>query len=117
MWIGSRLKRIVLIFFVLFLPVTISPYAQSSAPATPLKDLKIDVKQAASGFLLPTVITNAGDGSGRIFVVEKKGRISILKNCAKISEPFLDISSLVNSDGNERGLRGLAFHPTDKDNG
>src|SRR5712691_6774467 len=111
MWIGSRLKRIVLIFFVLFLPVTVSLYAQTGAPATPLTDLKIDLKPAASGFLLPTVITNAGDGSGRMFVVEKKGHISILKNGAKISQPFLDISSLVNSDANERGLLGLAFHP------
>src|SRR5260221_9304371 len=108
MWIGSRLKRIILIVVVLFFPVTVSLRAQSGTPATPIKDLKIDLKQAATGFLLPTVITNAGDGSGRMFIVEKKGLISILQNGARVSQPFLDITSLVNSDANERGLLGLA---------
>src|SRR5258707_2383763 len=122
MRIRSRLKRIVLvfavlIFVVLFLPVTLSPYAQTGAPATPLNNLKIDLKQTATGFLLPTVITNAGDGSGRMYIVEKKGHISILKNGAKVGQPFLDITTLVNSDANERGLLGLAFHPKYKDNG
>jgi glucose/arabinose dehydrogenase len=117
MRIGSRLNRIALLFFVLFIPATIRLQAQTGAPATPLKDLKIDLKQAATGFLLPTVITNAGDGSGRMFIVQKKGLISILKNGQKAGQPFLDITSLVNSDANERGLLGLAFHPKYKNNG
>ncbi len=44
-----------------------------------------------SGFNQPVTIAHAGDGSGRIFVVEQAGRIRIVKNGALIATPFLDI--------------------------
>ena len=43
--------------------------------------------------LLPA--ENAGDGSGRLFIVEKPGRIRILKNGQLLPTPFLDISAQV----------------------
>jgi glucose/arabinose dehydrogenase len=55
-------------------------------------------------------ITNAGDGSDRIFLVEQAGRIFILKNGQTLAEPFLDIRNLVTSSG-EQGLLSLAFAP------
>jgi glucose/arabinose dehydrogenase len=58
----------------------------------------------------PLAVTNAGDGSGRIFVAEQGGGIYIVQGGALISTPFLDISGLV-SGGSEQGLLGLAFHP------
>src|SRR5512138_1341252 len=57
------------------------------------------------------------DGSGRLFVVEKAGRIRILQNGQLIDQPFLDITDRVGSSGNEQGLLGLAFHPQYKENG
>ncbi len=68
----------------------------------------------ASGFSLPVHVTNAGDGSGRLFVVEQGGRIKIIKNGAVST--FLDISSLVSCCG-ERGLLSVAFDPSYKQNG
>lgn len=62
------------------------------------------------GFAQPVVITHAGDGSGRLFVVEQPGRIRIIKNGALLATPFLDISARLTSGG-ERGTLGLAFPP------
>ncbi len=62
-------------------------------------------------------LSNAGDGSGRLFILEKPGRIRIVKNGALLSQPFLDISSIVKSTNSEQGLLGLAFHPSYASNG
>ena len=61
-------------------------------------------------------MTGAGDGSGRLFIVEQIGRIRILQNGVLLPAPFLDIRSLVVSGG-ERGLLSVAFHPQFKTNG
>ncbi|MCB9317129.1 MAG: PQQ-dependent sugar dehydrogenase [Lewinellaceae bacterium] len=66
----------------------------------------------------PVDIAAAGDGSGRLFLVEKAGTIRILDLSAYtlLPDAFLDISSLVLNSG-ERGLLGLAFHPDFANNG
>ena len=69
-----------------------------------------------SGLSNPVGITNAGDGSGRLFIVLQGGRFVIFDGMQVLSSPFLDISSLV-SFGGERGLLGLAFHPDYAANG
>ena len=65
----------------------------------------------------PVFVTQAGDGSARLFVVEKTGTIAIVKNGQRATTPFLDISSLITSNGSEQGLLGLAFHPKYAENG
>jgi glucose/arabinose dehydrogenase len=62
------------------------------------------------GLASPLYLTNARDGSGRLFVVEQGGRILVLHPERGIPTVFLDITSKVLS-GSERGLLGLAFHP------
>lgn len=57
------------------------------------------------------------DGSGRLFIIEKAGRIRILQNGQLLETPFLDIEDRVNDSGNEMGLLGLAFHPNYSQNG
>lgn len=57
------------------------------------------------------------DGSGRLFVLEKAGRVRIIENGQLLASPFLDISDRVGSSGNEQGLLGLAFHPLYAQNG
>jgi hypothetical protein len=64
----------------------------------------------ASTLALPVHITHAGDGSGRLFVVEQAGRIRILKHGALLPTPFLDISDRASCCG-ERGLLSVAFPP------
>ena len=57
------------------------------------------------------------DGSGRLFVIEKVGRIRIIQDGQLLPKPFLDITDRVGSQGNEQGLLGLAFHPQYSQNG
>lgn len=73
--------------------------------------------QFASGFEAITGITHAGDGSGRIFVVEQRGVIKILDPINNNHTTFLDIQGRVNYPFDERGLLGLAFHPNYETNG
>jgi glucose/arabinose dehydrogenase len=58
----------------------------------------------------PVVITNAADGSGRLFVVEQAGQIRIIHGGQLLPVPFLDIQEQVKCCG-EEGLLGLAFPP------
>ncbi|GAB4411226.1 MAG: PQQ-dependent sugar dehydrogenase [Anaerolineae bacterium] len=76
----------------------------------------------AEGFRRPLLVTHAGDGSGRLFVLEQGGLIRLIKDGAVQPEPFLDVSALVSpaarsNDYTERGLLGLAFHPDYAENG
>jgi glucose/arabinose dehydrogenase len=64
-----------------------------------------------SGLKLPVEIQNASDGSGRLFIIEKRGRILIMQDGKLMPTPFLDISTKVDSQHTEQGLLGLAFHP------
>jgi len=61
-----------------------------------------------SGLSAPVQITHAGDGSGRLFLVEQSGRILIVKAGVLQPVPFLDIMSRVSCCG-ERGLFSVAF--------
>lgn len=70
----------------------------------------VDLELVAGGFDRPTVVTAAGDGSGRLFVAEQTGRIRVIEDGAVAARPFLDIASRVFSAGGN-GLLGLAFHP------
>jgi glucose/arabinose dehydrogenase len=71
----------------------------------------------ADGFERPLLLTNAGDGSGRLFVVDQNGQIWVIENGDTLAAPFLDISGEVGSQGNEQGLLGLAFDPDYENNG
>ena len=71
----------------------------------------------ASGIQNPTDIKSPLDSSGRLFILEQRGRILILKNGTMLDQPFLDISDRVGSSGSEQGLLGLAFHPKFSQNG
>jgi glucose/arabinose dehydrogenase len=74
------------------------------------------LEPVVDGLEQPVFVTEAGDGSERLFVVEQAGRILIVDRGDLLAEPFLDISDDV-SAGGERGLLGLAFHPEFADNG
>jgi len=67
--------------------------------------------QVISGLEAPVDVQNASDGSGRLFIIEKRGRIRILQNDQILPRPFLDIQSEIDSQHSEQGLLGLAFHP------
>lgn len=69
------------------------------------------LREVITGLDQPVHVTHAGDGSGRLFLVEKPGRIKIAQNGTPLEEPFLDITRRVKSSGNEQGLLSVAFPP------
>jgi len=80
----------------------------------------VRLEKIAGGLKSPVLLTNAGDGSNRMFIVEKTGQIDIIKNGALLNTPFLDIKSKLSKlipFYDERGLLGLAFHPEYQTNG
>ena len=64
-----------------------------------------------SGLADPLDIVNAGDGSNRLFIVQRGGQIVIYKNGGLVPAPFLNILDSLTSFGGEQGLLSLAFHP------
>ena len=56
-------------------------------------------------------IKNAGDGSGRLFIVQQSGAIRVYKNGALLTKPFLNMKSLIKYNGGEEGLLSIAFPP------
>lgn len=71
----------------------------------------VDVEPIVFGYDDPVQVTNAGDGTGRLFVVEKPGRVWIVQSRVELPEPFLDIRDVVGDSGQEQGLLSMAFHP------
>ena len=64
-----------------------------------------------ASFHQPTYLTGAPGDTHRLFVAEKSGVIVVLVNGHRRARPFLDISKLVNSGGEEQGLLSIVFAP------
>ena len=91
--------------------------ARAEFPALALKP--ISLTQITS----PVNISNAGDGSKRLFVCDQAGQILIIRDDMVLPVPFLDLSGKLvpkapttylfplSTSYDERGLLGLAFHP------
>ena len=86
--------------------------AATCSPAAPriATDLMAQVSVVVAGLDAPLDVTHAADGSGRLFVAERAGRIRIVRDGTLVPRPFLDIVERIASGG-EQGLLGLAFHP------
>jgi glucose/arabinose dehydrogenase len=92
------------------------PRGSGAPPAPTHGPARVSLVEVATGLASPVGLTNAGDGTGRLFVVEQAGVIRVIAGRTLQASPFLDISSRVASGG-ERGLLGLAFHPRYAQNG
>lgn len=104
------------------IPTSTFPSATPTVISTPLGpgDLvpSLSFVPVVSGLSQPVFVTNAGDGSGRLFVLERVGRVRVITNTGSLlPTSFLDITSIVGSSGSEEGLLGLAFHPNYESNG
>jgi glucose/arabinose dehydrogenase len=116
--IRSRVLRLALLTLAA-LPLTASaPRFISGEAVFPVAgDLPDGVLQplpGAQGLAFPTSVTHAGDD--RLFLTLRDGRIVIYSNGAVLPTPFLDVRSLVDTQG-EGGLLSAAFHPRYAENG
>lgn len=127
-WTGQFLLALLLTALTL-LPVTAAPSFAATAPTTadtvpprtgaaqgtspvPLPSLSATTTQVASGLRRPTALVAPDDGTGRLFITEKPGTVRVYHPDTGLERtPLIDISSVVDESGNERGLLGIALPP------
>ena len=88
-----------------------APAGAAPAGGVDLAHLTLATSQVATGFTQPDGIVNAGDGSGRLFIVEQTGRAKVLRGGVVQPLPFLDLHTWIQGGG-ERGLESILFSPT-----
>ncbi len=69
-----------------------------------LVDLNLDFT-----FSQPIGIAHAGDGSGRLFIIERAGVVHVIEDGEVADTPYLDLTDRALSNASERGLLGIAF--------
>lgn len=95
-------------------PGSASPSASGSAPVRglPPSQLSIGTTRLADGLGRVTAIAAPDDGSNRLLVADKSGIIRVYRvGQGVVSGNYLDIRDQVSTDGNERGLLGIAVSP------
>ncbi len=71
----------------------------------------------SSGLISPLDIINAGDGTNRLFMVGRTGRVQIISSAGVLLPGnFLDVHDSL-PPGNENGLLSMVFHPEYETNG
>ncbi len=95
-----------------------APPTPGPAPSPGSGDVTLDLEPVVtSGLDFPIGLAVPPGERGRLFVVEKRGRIRLVEDGVLVPAPFLDIEERVSDTGPEQGLLGLAFHPDYAANG
>ena len=110
----SLVARTTLLLAVAVAATTLIGARPGTTPAAEAAGLTL--QPIASGLDAPLAVVDAGDGSGRLFIVEQTGKIKIWNGTSVLATAFLDVGPLVSCCG-EQGLLGLAFHPSYETNG
>lgn len=96
-------RPFVLPLLALLLALVVAVPALSAQPA-------LELAPVYQGLSQPLYLTHAGDGSGRVFIVQQRGRILVGRDGQLLPTPFLDLDGQLSGDS-EQGLLGLAFAP------
>ncbi len=85
-----------------------------------MPEIRFRLMPVANGFAHPVTMAVPNDGTGRIFIVDQIGKISVIDATGNLlAQPFLDVTAKMvslNSVYDERGLLGMAFHPAFRNN-
>jgi glucose/arabinose dehydrogenase len=88
-----------------------SPTGGSCAAGPPVSGVPaLTARLVVSGLTDPLDVQSAPGDADRLYVVEQRGRVRVVRSGQLQGAAFLDVSSRI-SAGGERGLLGLAFHP------
>jgi glucose/arabinose dehydrogenase len=68
-------------------------------------------RAVVGGLKAPLHVAGVKGQAGRLYIVEQGGLVRIFERGRLRAAPFLDIRSLI-SEGSERGLLSIAFHPS-----
>jgi glucose/arabinose dehydrogenase len=90
--------------------------ATAAAPFDP-GQMRVQAERVGATFVQPDYVTHAGDGSGRIYVAEKIGRVRLLDGTVVLDISGRVASPPINSYDREQGFLGLAFSPHFAQNG
>src|SRR5438128_12305475 len=101
--------RIFVAAFMLIGPLVFSTSLDAQAPRLALQSV---VQDRLTG---PLFVTNAHDQTGRLFILEQRGRVLVVGLGATSSSVFLDLTDKVVTSM-KRGLLGLTFHPQFNEN-
>jgi glucose/arabinose dehydrogenase len=108
----ARMIRVAVALTVLVLLLGLSPERLAGTRTTTAQVIPTPaLHPIIRGLSQPLFMTHGGDGTGRLYVVEKGGTIRVLAGNQIPATPFLDLRSLVVTQ-NEQGLLGLAFDPS-----
>jgi glucose/arabinose dehydrogenase len=84
----------------------------TDASSVPLAEVRATTTQVASGLRRPIALAAPDDGTGRLFVAEKRGTVRVYHpDTGLAATPLIDITAQIDESGNERGLLGLALAP------
>ena len=85
---------------------------QDSLPPLPQSN-SLGLESISTSLSSPLFMTAPADGTNRLFIVEQGGLIRIFDVTTRslLAPPFLDVSNLISSTGEEQGLLGMAFDP------
>lgn len=91
-----------------------APHTDEPTAAAALRTGQVDLQLITGGLSSPVGVVNAGDGTNRLFVIQQGGSVRVVQNHRLLSGSFLSMSGISGgfSSGGERGLLGLAFHPS-----
>ncbi|HLM49960.1 MAG TPA: PQQ-dependent sugar dehydrogenase, partial [Solirubrobacteraceae bacterium] len=84
--------------------------ASSEPEATTAQRAAGGVRLRSIGRFDSPVLVTAPRGDARLFVVERGGRVRVVRGGRRLAAPFLDLSRQTTTDG-ERGLLSIAFPP------
>lgn len=105
-----RMPMLATLSLLAFLAACSSSHHSTGGTVAPPPPSGLALQTVKTGLNAPVYLTSPPADTARLFVVEKGGTIRILKSGVLLGTPFLDVSSLV-STGGEQGLLSMAFAP------
>ncbi len=87
------------------------PPATNASTTATAPGAGIALRPVVAGLDSPVQTLSVPGADDELWVLERRGTIRAIRDGRAASDPVLDISSRVRSDGQEQGLLSLAFHP------